>query len=100
MFHPINSEVTEKEKRWTYQLGIVFNDQEIIRVTITDYYQKNHPDITNELVMELLTRMNGEELKPTKYDGKRKPYLWEKDYNNKRYRLIFWFKDHTDKLVD
>ena len=88
MLQPINFEITNGEKRWTYSLKITFNEKEIIEVTITDHYQENHPEITNELIIALLIRMDGEILKPTKY-LKKKVYKWEKDYCGKKYRLIF-----------
>lgn len=45
-------------------------------VTITDYYQKKpgREMINNELILKLLEKMNGENLKPLKYSGFLKPY--------------------------
>lgn len=45
-----------------------------MKITITDHYQQEHPDITNELILELLIKLNGGNLKPMKYKGNREPY--------------------------
>ncbi|CAI2161899.1 5551_t:CDS:2 [Funneliformis geosporum] len=46
----------------------------IIAITITDHYQQKlgREWITNELVLEILEKLNGWRLEPTKYHGKRK----------------------------
>ena len=86
----------DKEKQWTYELNINFNYRSIKKVTITDHYLISHKDvITNQLILELLEEMDGEILEPTKYQGKRKVFKWEGDYQDERYRLIFWFEDNS-----
>ncbi len=86
----------DNEQRWTYELKITFNYRLIRKTTITDHYLISHKDvITNQLIMELLTEMDGETLEPTKYKGRRKVFKWETDYNDESYRLIFWFEDNS-----
>ena len=92
----INFKIVDGEKRWTYPLRIRFNKKKIIEATITDHYQKEHPEITNELIMELLVKMDGEILKPIEYPDKN-VYKWEKDYKGKRYRLIFWYNNNNSQ---
>jgi hypothetical protein len=69
----------DKEWQWIYELKIIFNKNQIIAITITDHYQKKpgREWITNELILELLEKLNGWRLEPTKYQGKRKVYKWE-----------------------
>jgi len=57
-------------------LKITFNEKQITKATITDHYQVNHKEaITNELILTILEEeVNRENLKPTKYRGKRKVY--------------------------
>ena len=77
MFHQlINSEFTEGEQRWHYWLKLTFNEKQINKITITDHYQVNHKNvITNELILGILEKeVSGENLKPTKYRGKKKVY--------------------------
>ena len=45
-----------------------------MKITITDHYQQEHPDITNELILELLVKLKGEILESMEYDGGREPY--------------------------
>lgn len=94
----IGKEFSEKDQewQWTYELNIIFNEKSIMAATITDY-QKNpgREMINNELILKLLEKINGENLKPLKYSGFLKPYKWEITYQGKPYRLYFWFKDGT-----
>ena len=85
---------------WTYSINFnfTFNEQLINYITITDYTwkgKKGRENITKELILKLLTKMNGGNLKPMKYDGVREPYEWEVFYQDKPYILFFWFKDGT-----
>jgi len=50
--------------------------------------------ITKELIVKLLKKLNNRRLRPTKYP-KHKVFKWETTYQNKLYRLIFWFKKQT-----
>jgi len=86
-----------QEWQWTYELKIVFNYQEILKATITDYTwtKKGREMITKELILKLLEKMNGQILKPIEYKGKKKPYKWQTSYQGKKYRVIFWFEDSS-----
>ena len=93
----LNFEKVNGEKRWTYELKIVFNYLPIDKLTITDYYQTKpgREMITNELIWNIMrTKLNEEVLRPAKYQGKRKVYKWDKNYQGKNYRLYFWYEDN------
>ena len=84
------------EWRWTYSclFKFTFNNHQISEITITDHYQLNHPEITNNLILELLVNLSGQRMRPRKNYDKRDVYVWEWTADeNKEYRLIFWFKD-------
>jgi hypothetical protein len=50
---------------------IAFNEQIIHKVTITDHYKLEHDDIiTNEKILEIVKKLNGEIMKP---EPKKKP---------------------------
>jgi len=74
-----------------------FNQRKIQLITITDHYQQEHPEITNELILSIFqTKLNGERREPRKKHGSREVFVEERiPYDDKRYRLIFWFKDNT-----
>jgi hypothetical protein len=88
----------KKEKRWKYNLDLTFNGQKIKQIIITGHYLENHPEITNELILEILEeKLNGQRVRPDiNYLGQRKVFVWDTDYSDKNYRLIFWFKDGTN----
>jgi hypothetical protein len=51
------------------EFKITFNKSRIIAITITDHWQKRpgRKWITKELILELLEKLNGWRLEPTKY---------------------------------
>jgi len=51
----------DNEWWWTYEFKIIFNKNQMIAIIITDYYQKQsgREQITNELILELLEKLNG-----------------------------------------
>ncbi len=86
------------EKRWTYELKIVFNYLPTNKLTITDYYQTKpgREMITNELIWNIMrTKLHREVLRPVKYHGGRKVYTWDKNYQGKDYRLYFWYENNS-----
>ena len=99
-FKLINEEFSEidNEWQWTYSLltAIAFNEQIITKITITDHYQLEHKDVmTNEKILEIVRKLNGEIMKP---EPKKKPD-WPDvfvpkgvEYKGKRYLLVFWFE--------
>jgi len=51
----------DNEWWWIYEFKIIFNKNQIIAIIITDHYQKQPgwEQITNELILELLEKLNG-----------------------------------------
>ena len=100
-FKLIKEEVnnSDNEKLWTYSLKITFNYQVINKLTITSYYQTKlgRKNINNELIWNIFqNKLHHQLLKPLIYQGKRKVFKWEEIYEDKKYRLIFWFKDESN----
>lgn len=94
----LDFEEVSGEKRWTYELKIIFNYLPVNKLTITDYYQTKpgREMITNELILNIMrTKLHGEALRPTNYQGGRKVYKWDKNYQGKNYRLYFWYEDNS-----
>ena len=95
----------DQEWQWTYLLliPITFNEQTIHKITITDHWKEKHSDIiNNEKILELVRKLNGEIMRP---EPKKKPNWPEVfvprgiEHQGRKYRLIFWFKDHTTNHV-
>ena len=106
-FKLIKKEYSPIDQEWqlTYLLliPIIFNEQIINKITITDHYKIEHGDVmTNEKILEIMRKLNGEIIKP---EPKKKP-TWPDvfvpkgiEYQEKKYLLVFWFeRNHSDWL--
>ena len=87
--------MTEQEKSWEYSCNLIFAGQKITKFTITSHFQVNHPEISLELIVKLVKKLNGKEAELTNYPGPRKVFRFETIYQGKKYRLIFWYKDNA-----
>jgi len=87
------------EQRREYDCNLTFNRQEIIKITITDHYELKHKGvITDFLIKKLLEmKLNNVELDPTEWIGMKEKdvFRFDADYQGKKYRLVFWFKDNS-----
>jgi hypothetical protein len=87
----------ESEKTWTYSCKITLNECEIERLTITNYFLKHEKHgITRNLIRKLIATLDDQEIESWKQVGGRTIFVEEIACGNKRYRLIFWFKDNTN----
>ena len=72
----------DKENQYTYGCSFIFTFKKflITEITITDHYQKNHPQITNELILNILKeKIHGRRMaKPRTKHGQRDIYVFEK----------------------
>jgi hypothetical protein len=86
-----------KEKTWKYDCDLVFNNRPITKLTITDHYLKKHSKvINNQLIRELVNKLEDLDPEPKEDQNMRDVYVWERiPHQGKKYRLIFWFKDGT-----
>ena len=91
-FMPKNS--NEKEEVCEHDYYLIFNEQKIVKVTITDHYQQKsgREMITHEIILSLLKKLDGRTMEP---EPKKKPH-WRDifvrnkiPYQNKKYRLVF-----------
>ncbi|RHZ35856.1 hypothetical protein [endosymbiont GvMRE of Glomus versiforme] len=93
------------EQQWTYSLhfNLVFNKRIIKYLTVTDYTwtKKGRETITKELIINIFKEaLNEAILAP---EPKKNPH-WKRDhfvpqripFDDKKYKLVFWFKDGTD----
>jgi len=106
-FNLIDKEFSEidNEWQWTYLClsEFVLNQKKITKITITDHYQLAHKDVmTNEKILEILLRLDGEIIKA---EPKKKPN-WPDvfvpkgiDYQSKKHLLVFWFERNSDDWI-
>jgi hypothetical protein len=71
LFMPRSSD--KKEKTCEHDFNLTLNEQKIIKVTITDHYQKKpgREKITHEIILSLLKKLNGRTIEP---ELKKKPH--------------------------
>ena len=62
-----------KEKVCEHDCRLVFNEQKIVKITITDHYQQKpgREMITHELIVELVKTLDGRQVEP---EFKKKPH--------------------------
>ena len=101
LFKLIEEKFSEEhnENWWTYvtEFEFIFNTLPINYITITDHpwKKKGREGIAKELILNILSKeLNGHKAKPTNYQGKRKVFIRKRvHHDNKKYKLVFWFKD-------
>ena len=102
-FKLINEEFSkiDQEWQWTYLLltPLIFNEQKINKITITDHYKLEHGDImSNEKILEIMKELDGEIMKP---EPKKKP-TWPDvfvpkgiEHGSNKYLIVFWFERNS-----
>ena len=91
----------DNELQWTYLclFNFIFKRRIIEKITITDHYQQAHPEINNKLILDILKeKVNGiKRMRPVKKYGNRDIFVRKRvPFGNKKYKLVFWFKDGAD----
>jgi len=92
-----------QEKQWIYHclFSLVINDKEITKITITDHTwrKKGREKITKELILNVLKKLNGRKVKQTNYP-KRKVFKRKGiDYQDKKYKIVFWFENNDPNWI-
>jgi len=67
-------EMEQKERTWEYDCDLNFSGERITKFTITDHWQKNHPEISQELISKLVRELDEQEAELTNYLGVRKVF--------------------------
>ena len=105
LFRLIEDKEVDKKWRWTYLclFRLIINDREIRRITITDHTWRKpgREKITKELILNIFKeRLNGKgRIKPTNYP-KREVFKREKiDYQDKKYKIVFWFENNDPNWI-
>jgi len=91
----------DNEWQWTYLLSIpiIFNEQIITKITITDHYQQEHKDVmTNEKILEIIRKLDGKIMKPEPKINPNWPDVFVPkgiEYEDKKYLSVFWFERNS-----
>ncbi|MBA2405330.1 MAG: hypothetical protein H0V66_11210 [Bdellovibrionales bacterium] len=77
-------------RRFEYEFDLRFNDRIISKIVIDQHYKKSHPEMSDELILELVKSLNSDKADFESEKGdfeyfKKDPLL----YNDRTYRLVF-----------
>jgi hypothetical protein len=77
--------------RREHPFALTFNGRRSNRVLIDQHYEENHPDMPDQLILELIRAQDGKEQEPA---ATRNGFLYfkiEDRWQGKRYRLILTY---------
>ena len=88
-----------KEEKKTYSLSLEVNGYSFQQVDISQHYKEKHPDITDELILELLKIfVDKKDFQPDKQTADY--FVLEKIlHHDKKYKLIWQIKDKNTFIV-
>jgi hypothetical protein len=76
-------------ERLEYKLQLTVNKQAVRRVIIDQHYKVKHPDVTDEIILELVKELDGGNFPVEEVDGDFRYFRVEPvHHNNKPYRLV------------
>lgn len=77
--------------RREYPGGLIFNGRRFNRVIIDQHYAENHPDMSDQLILELTGALDGKEQEPAAMRNGFHYFKIEDRWQGKRYRLILTY---------
>ena len=83
------------DERREYPLSITFNKRCFSRVIIDSHYEKKHPEINDELILELMKLLHGKEIDPVDESNGFKYFAHELHCQNKPYRIVLTYSDDS-----
>ena len=87
------------EKRRSYALNLVVNGRQIAEVVIDPHYEVKHPDITDDLILELVIGLDGKEFQPEEREGDWEFFMLDRiEHRGKQYRLVWCMRDDSPFL--
>jgi hypothetical protein len=81
-------------ERRSYSVNMLVNQRPVTEVVIDSHYELNHPDMSDELILKLVLKLNGREFTPV--DRKDDFDFFVADHlllQRKIYRLVWCMKD-------
>jgi len=86
-------------KRKEYPLEVTINNRKLSRVVIDQHYQLNHPDMNDDLILELVKTINCRSFPiEEEKDGFEYFTVEPVDFKNRPHRLILLLYLHDDFL--
>lgn len=83
-------------QRRAYNLTLTINGRLITEVVIDPHYEEKHPDISDQLILELVRELDGKEYAPSvRQDDWEFFTLDHLEHKGKQYRLVWCMQDHA-----
>ena len=79
------------EKRRKYNLAITLNTRCFNLVVIDTHYEKKHPEITDQLILELVGELDGSNIELVDESGGFKYFAHEMHWQCKPYRIVLTY---------
>lgn len=82
--------------RRSYSVTLTVNGRPITEVVIDPHYEEKHPDISDELILELVKKLDGNEYVPQEREDEWEFFMLDQlEHDGKRYRLVWCMKDQA-----
>lgn len=81
------------EERRRYPLVIHFNERRFSQIEIDPHYEKKHPDMTDQVILELVKCLDGTVSPAVDKDGSFRFFVEHPRWQGKAYRIILTYSD-------
>ena len=80
-------------ERREYRLTIILNKRRFDRVVIDPHYGQNHPDMTDQVILELVKQLDGRESEPVDETNGFFYLAREVSWQDRPYRIVLTYCD-------
>jgi hypothetical protein len=81
-------------ERRSYSRKLTVNGREITEVVVDPYYEKKHPDISDELILKLVEYLNGKLFAPSERKEDWEFFMLDRvPHEGRLYRLVWCMQD-------
>lgn len=82
-------------KRRSYAIELLINGRLINEIVIDPHYEINHPDITDDLILELVKYLDHREFVSSEIQGEWEFYMLDKiEHKKKKYRVVWCMREN------
>lgn len=83
-------------QRRTYNVSLTVNGRLITEVIIDPHYEEKHPDVSDQLILELVKELDGNEYLPDALQEDWECFTLDRlEHNGKLYRLVWCMQAHA-----
>ncbi|MGK5086190.1 hypothetical protein WDW86_01420 [Bdellovibrionota bacterium FG-2] len=79
--------------RRSHPLTVLFNDRRFLRVEIDPHYETKHPEMTDQIVLELIKQLDGKTSPAVDEDNGFKFFVEHPSFQGKLYRIILTYSE-------